>query len=95
LVPALLIAGGVTIIVGVAIYASEKVIEKIKRARGQDCDTQLTACLHTSLADLPGEGAGSSRCLLCYHVCTQDDAWPSVAYSRTNGRPLRCDYWNH
>ena len=91
MIPESVVVEEATFMVAVILSGTAEATEARKR-RGMSCDSQLTACLLTPLADLPGRSAGSSRCKLCWELCKQDGTWPNRAYSYA-GRPLRCDYW--
>jgi hypothetical protein len=92
------------VVVGAGIYLAtrprtttttvDRTRPRFRPGRRGDCDEMLTACLLTSLADLPGNVYGSGRCVMCADVCiSQDGVWPTSAPTVSGGM-ARCDFWN-
>ncbi|WP_428263989.1 eCIS core domain-containing protein [Haliangium sp.] len=64
-----------------------------RRRTSGNCMEMATACMLTSLADLPGSVFGQSRCAMCAEVCRRNGGvWPTRAPTTTGF--VRCDFWN-
>ncbi len=78
LLPIVVVAGGITILVGVTIYVAEEVAEALRRRRRweNECQKKLTECLLSSLGSRWGDVYGTSRCAMCFKQC-DENGWPS------------------
>ncbi len=93
LLPIVLVAGGVTILVGVTIFVAAEAIEALRRRPRweRDCNEQVTACLASDLADRQGSVHGSSRCLMCGEFCKKSKGtWPGTV--EIGGVDVSCWY---
>ena len=78
LLPIVVVAGGITILVGVTIYVAEEVAEALRRRKKweNECQKKLTECLLSSLGSRWGDVYGTSRCAMCFKQC-DENGWPS------------------
>lgn len=78
LAPIVLVAGGVTILVGVSIVVAEELAEALRRRKKweNECQKKLTECLLSSLGSRWGDVYGTSRCAMCFKQC-DENGWPS------------------
>lgn len=94
LAPIVLVAGGVTILIGVSIIVAEEVAEALRRRKKweNECEAELKKCLLTDLAD-DGSVFGSQRCLMCWGECKNTKGtWP-WKLEISSGEFLSCAYW--
>ena len=93
--PIVLVAGGVTILVGVSIVVAEEVAQALRRRKKweNDCQEELNKCLLTDLADEDGSVEGSRRCAMCWDECRKTKGtWP-WKFEISSGKFVSCAYW--
>ena len=56
-----------------------------------ECMRDFVRCEATTLADLPGDVFGHSRCQECWERCTRDGRWPTSIH-RTTGGNVTCNF---
>lgn len=97
LLPIVLVAGGVTILVGVTIVVAAEAIEALRRRRTweNECDAQRAECLMSNIADQPGGLFKHTLCHMCREYCVKSGGkWPSEI-ERFDGTIASCAYWRY
>lgn len=78
LLPIVLVAGGVTILVGVTIYALAEAIRRwpTDDNNDEDCTARYEKCIDNGGGGQPGNHWHESRCGTCRAVCQKEKSWP-------------------
>jgi RHS repeat-associated protein len=74
-------------------YGAPKWSDWVRRPRNLSCQAHVNLCLGTTMAGLPGEHVGASRCAACLWACRRSGGnWPYRAPLGTSPR-ASCEYW--
>ncbi len=79
LAPIVLVAGGVTILIGVTIFAVAEAVRRwpVGDNDDEDCTARYDNCIERGGGGQRGNNWNESRCGTCRAVCQKEKSWPA------------------